>query len=66
MTRAQRDRLSTLLLVLGTFFNPLGFDALWYLVQGWTGSYFKTSALFYSASAACFVLHYLLRRRATE
>jgi hypothetical protein len=52
--------------VLGTFFNPLGFDALWLVVEQWTGSYLKTSALFYSASVTCFGLHYLLRRRTTE
>ena len=63
MTRAQVDRLSTALLVLGTFFNPLGFDALWLLVESWTGSYLKTSILFYLASGCCFALHLLLKRR---
>lgn len=63
MTRAQLERLSTVLLVLGTFFNPLGFDALWALVQHLTDSYAKTSVLFYSASALCFGLHYWLKSR---
>lgn len=65
MTRVDRKlkALASALLVLGAFFNPLGFDALWALVQHWTHSYWCTSLIFYSLSAACFLLHWLVQRR---
>lgn len=64
MTKAQQQRLQKLLLVLGAFFNPFGFDALWALVEHCTGSYWLTSLLFYLASAACFSLAWWLQRSA--
>jgi hypothetical protein len=55
-------RLATGFLVLGTFFNPLGFDLLWAVVQRVLGSYWLTSLCFYSASAACFTANFLILR----
>lgn len=55
--------LSTLALIGATFFNPLGFDALFALVTQWTGSYIITDILFYLASALLFFAYWALRRR---
>jgi hypothetical protein len=55
-------RLATLFLILGTFFNPLGFDLLWAAVQHLLGSYWLTSLCFYSVSAACFTANFLILR----
>jgi len=61
-----RKRLAGVLLILGTFFNPLGFDLLWAVVQRLTGSYWWTSFSFYLASICCFTLAWLLTRRAEK
>ena len=55
-------RLKTLALILATFFNPLGFDALFALVTKWTGSYLITDILFYLASASFFGVYFLMLR----
>lgn len=55
--------LSTLTLIGATFFNPLGFDALFALVTQWTGSYIITDILFYLASALLFLAYWALKRR---
>jgi hypothetical protein len=48
------------MLVLGMFFNPLGFDLLFALVMEITGSYWITSGIFYCISFTFFILHFLL------
>jgi hypothetical protein len=53
-------RLKTIALILATFFNPLGFDALFAIVTKWTGSYLITDILFYLASASFFALYFFL------
>jgi len=50
-------------LILATFFNPLGFDALFALVMEWTGSYLITDLIFYSMSIFFFSLYYILSKR---
>jgi hypothetical protein len=55
-------RLRTVVLVLATFFNPLGFDALFHLVMTWTKSYWITDAIFYGVSAFFFGLYFLLSK----
>jgi hypothetical protein len=60
----QGKKLRTLVLVLATFFNPLGFDALFHLVMTWTGSYWITDAIFYGVSGLLFGLYFLLSKRA--
>jgi len=49
--------------MLATFFNPLGFDALFALVMKWTGSFWITDLIFYSLSGSFFGLYFLLRRK---
>lgn len=57
----KKKKIRTLILILATFFNPLGFDALFALVMKWTGSYWVTDIIFYSISALFFGLYYLLK-----
>lgn len=54
--------LATVCLILATFFNPLGFDALFALVMKWTGSFWVTDIIFYCLSASFFGLYFLLRK----
>jgi hypothetical protein len=58
----QKSLIGTWILILGTFFNPLGFDALFALVMKWTGSYWITDAIFYCLSAFFFGLYFLFFR----
>ncbi len=58
--------MATICLILATFFNPLGFDALFALVMRWTGSFWVTDIIFYCLSALFFGLYFLLRRKLTK
>jgi len=49
--------------MIATFFNPLGFDALFALVMKWTGSYWITDVIFYFLSAFFFGVYFLLIKR---
>jgi hypothetical protein len=55
-----RKKMATASLILATFFNPLGFDALFALVMKWTSSYWITDIIFYTLSLSFFGLYYLL------
>jgi hypothetical protein len=55
----QKKIMGTWILILATFFNPLGFDALFALIMKWTGSYWITDAIFYCLSAFFFGLYFL-------
>lgn len=52
----------TIALMIGTFFNPLGFDALFRAMMNWTGSYWITDIIFYCLSGLFFGLYFLLRK----
>jgi hypothetical protein len=54
----QRKNIQTAVLILATFFNPLGFDALFALVMHWTGSYLITDGIFYCLSAFFFGIYF--------
>lgn len=58
-----RNVLAKICLVLGTFFNPLGFDAAFALVMKFTGSYILTDIIFYSVALLFFGLYFILSRR---
>lgn len=45
------------MLMLGMFFNPMGFDILFYMVLQLTNSYGITTFIFYLLSASCFGLY---------
>jgi hypothetical protein len=59
----KKKNLQTAILILATFFNPLGFDALFALVMKWTGSYWITDGIFYCLSAFFFGLYFWLSGR---
>jgi hypothetical protein len=59
----QMKKLQTLTLILATFFNPLGFDALFALTMKLTGSYLVTDIIFYCISIFFFSLYWLLLRK---
>jgi hypothetical protein len=54
---------TTFVLMLATFFNPLGFDALFKAVMDWTGSYWTTDIIFYLTSLALFILYFYLVKK---
>ena len=58
----KNTKISTIVLMVATFFNPLGFDALFALVMKWTGSYWITDVIFYFLSALFFGVYFLLRK----
>ena len=57
---------ATLCLMLGLFFNPAGFDALFALVMKWTGSYWITDLIFYGIAVFFLILSYLFKRSAKK
>ena len=58
-----RNVLAKICLVLGTLFNPLGFDAAFALVMKFTESYILTDIIFYSVALLFFGLYFILSRR---
>lgn len=50
-------------LILGTFFNPFGFDAAFAFVTKLTGNYIVTDLIFYGIALLFFGLYFLLSRR---
>jgi hypothetical protein len=48
--------------MLGTFFNPLGYDALLKFMIDTTGSYWRGISVFYLLSASCFILYFILSK----
>ena len=58
-----RTNLHHIILMIATFFNPLGFDALFALVMKWTGSFWITDLIFYCLSVLFFGLYFFLRRK---
>ena len=61
-----RENLAKIFLVLGTFFNPLGFDAAFAFTTKLTGSYVVTDLIFYGVALSFFGLYFLLSRKKTE
>lgn len=59
---ANVSRLKNIALMLGMFFNPFGFDALFKLVMDWTGSYWITDAIFYCISAMFLGFYFYLSK----
>lgn len=58
-----KEKRNSIVLMLATFFNPLGFDALFKAVMDWTESYWITDLLFYLTSALLFILYFYLSKK---
>lgn len=57
-----RKKAATICLVLGTFFNPLGYDVLLKWTMNMTGGYWNGIFIFYLVSASLFTAYFLLSR----
>ncbi len=55
-----KRKLAMVCLIMATFFNPLGFDAMFAMIMKWTGSYWTTDLIFYFLSACFFGLYFWL------
>ncbi len=62
MQKSTRERLATLSLVLATFLNPLGFDAVQLSLIRLTGSYWRANLSMYSLALLFFGLYFYLSR----
>ena len=62
----RKENIAKICLVLGTFFNPLGFDAAFAFTTKLTGSYVLTDVIFYGVALSFFGLYYLFSRKKTE
>jgi hypothetical protein len=55
-----KRKLATICIIMATFFNPAGFDALFALIMRWTNSYWTTDLIFYCLSLFFFGLYFWL------
>jgi len=58
-----QKNIGSIMLLMGTFFNPFGFDALFALVMKWTGSYWTTDLIFYCISGSFFGAYFLFFKK---
>jgi len=58
----KKKNMESLFLILGTFFNPLGYDALLKWVMNMTGSYWFSILIFYLISLFCFIIYFFLAK----
>lgn len=58
----KRDKLAIICLIIGMFFNPLGYDALFKMVLDLTGSYWTTVSIFYLIAALFVGLYFYFGR----
>jgi hypothetical protein len=61
--RKRKENLAKICLILGAFFNPLGFDAAFAFVTKLTGSYVLTDIIFYGVALFFFGCYFLLSRK---
>jgi hypothetical protein len=57
-----REKLATLFLFLGTFFNPMGYDAILKWLIDTTGSYWFSISIFYLLSLFFFILYFIFAK----
>lgn len=62
MKGVNRNKIATLVLMIAMFLNPLGYDALFYMVLKATNSYMITVGIFYLLSASLFGVYFYLIR----
>jgi len=62
MQKSTRERLATLSLVVATFLNPLGFDAVQLTLIKLTGSYSRANFTMYFLALSFFGLYFYLSR----
>jgi hypothetical protein len=57
-----REKVATLCLFLGTFFNPMGYDAALKWLMDTTGSYWFSILIFYLISLSFFILYFFFAK----
>ena len=58
--QSMKGKIAILFLILGTFFNPFGFDVVQLILIKLTGSLFGANLVLYFLAASCFGLYFLL------
>jgi len=53
-----KEKLSTISLMIGMFFLPFGYDAIFKIILDWTNSYWITDIVFYFLSGLFFIYYY--------
>jgi len=62
MKVVNREKTATLFLFLGTFFNPMGYDAALKWLMDTTGSYWFSISIFYLISLCFFILYFIFAK----
>jgi hypothetical protein len=62
VNKIRKEKLATFFLFLGTFFNPMGYDAILKWLIDSTGSYWYSISIFYLLSVCCFILYFWLAK----
>lgn len=60
--KEKNQKMASLFIIFGMFFNPFGFDLLFKMVLDLTGSYWTTTGIFYLAAGLCFGLSFYYSR----
>jgi hypothetical protein len=60
--KINREKLATLFLFLGTFFNPMGYDAILKYLIDKTGNYWYSISIFYLLSVFFFILYFVFAK----
>jgi len=55
----KKQKLATLFLMLGMFFNPFGFDAIQIMLMRITGSYLGANLVLYLLAVFCFGFYFV-------
>lgn len=66
MTVKKLKKLKEASLMLGMFFLPFGYDAIFAMILKYTNSYWLTDGIFYIISALFFTSYFLLTRYLTS
>lgn len=54
-----KQKLATIFLMMGMFFNPFGFDAIQIMLIKLTGSYYGANLVLYCLAVSCFGFYFL-------
>lgn len=57
-----RKKMAIACLMLGMFFNPFGYDAIFKMILDATGSYWTTVSVFYLIAGSFFISYFILAK----
>jgi hypothetical protein len=58
MDQIKKKKVAIVFLMLGMFFNPFGYDAIFKMILDFTGSYWNTVGIFYLIAGSFFGLYF--------